>query len=120
MDKIKTGVSFETKLNDVDYNCIIFTRHSSINHHNIHYIELSKIVVKKFLFWKYKQLEYICEVFLGNDDSIRHEYYLGDSYYDVEDVKGWCEYALRVHNFSEECSKKQINKFDNYKILTKI
>ena len=119
-EKIKSSVPFNITINDVNYNCVIYTEASSLVHEFFHYISINKAIIKKFLFWHYKTHEHVTTQIIGDNNYVKHEYHDNCYYYDVNDVKIWCKKAITDYEDKIYFNNKRKNKIDTYKILTEI
>ncbi len=119
-EKIMDNKSFNITIDDVKYRCVITTNPSSSVHKVFHYIQIYKIISKKFIFWKYSAYKYIDTQIIGDSDYVKYDYHNGSYYYNIDDVKIYSKQAIDRYQDKCDSKKHELEKVNNYKIVNEI
>ena len=103
IEKIKNNSKFKIEIDGNLYNCYIYTQTYNMGETlgsltTSFYLVIEKINLKRFLCFNYFSTEWIFKYYIGYNGlfefNIPYQSIDSERYYDISDVKKWCNKAL--------------------------
>lgn len=123
-EKIKEGSSFTYEHEGELYQCRVFSKHWKLDESKLlgyntsFYLDVKKIVPKKFLWIEYNHIEWTTEYcFRRNMYNESYEYKLkyesidGEKWYNIEDIKFHISKAIEDYHYQKQLLANNKNKY---------